>query len=106
MTADWDKLVATAADLGFSVELVEYCESSESPGLLGAALGVCIYDIRLIRIRQALHATDRCFVLEHELDHARNIDAEAHVHAELDKRFHSEYEARHQTINEYIYPET
>jgi len=73
--ARWDELVVQAAALGFTVELVDYCESVDSPGLLGAGLGVCIYAKRAIRIRRALRDNDRCFVLEHELDHARGVVA-------------------------------
>jgi len=103
---EWAELVATAIELGFTVELVEYCESADSPGLLGQGLGVCVFDKRIIRIRRALRPADRCFVLGHELDHARGVIAgvdRAH-HDQLNHDFHADHEARHRTIAAYLYP--
>jgi len=104
--ARWDELVVQAAALGFTVELVDYCESVDSPGLLGAGLGVCIYAKRAIRIRRALRDNDRCFVLEHELDHARGVVAGADraYHERLDAGFHEHHDERHSAIARYLYP--
>lgn len=105
-TPRWKALVDQATALGFTVELVGYCESADSSGLLGAGLGVCIYAKRLIRIRRALRPDDRCFVLEHELDHARGAIAgiDRHHHAALDVDFHTRHAARHHAIAGYLYP--
>jgi hypothetical protein len=101
----WDELVREADELGYRVELVEYCESADSPGLLGAGLGVCIYAKRIIRVRRALREEDRCFVLEHELDHARNAGAGREWHAELDRKVHVDHADQHRVIDDYLYPE-
>jgi hypothetical protein len=104
--AEWTALVELAAALGFTVELVEYCESPDSPGLLGAGLGVCVYVKRVIRIRQAMREPDRCFVLTHELDHARGFIAGAgrDYHAGLDRAHTAAHEARLRAIGEELYP--
>lgn len=102
--SEWPALVAEAAGLDYSVELVEYVESADSPGLLGQGLGVCVYDKRVIRIRKALRDEDRCFVLRHELEHARHADADRAFHVALDRRFHAEHADRHREIADYLFP--
>lgn len=99
--ATWEALVAEATALGYAVELVEYCESHLSPGFLGAGLGVCIYGPRLIRIREKLREEDRCFVLEHELDHARNEHRPKEWHRELDSEWGRD--ERKAVIASYLY---
>lgn len=107
MSSDWDALVAEAAGLGFTVELVEFCESADSPGLLGQAAGVCIYPKRVIRVRRALRPEDRAFILDHEIGHAR-IHAEGGGRAE--QRAHDDaYDAdpatvaRREAMNGYLF---
>ena len=104
VAAQWAMLVAEATTLGYTVELVDYCESSLSPGLLGQALGVCIYASRLIRVREALRPADRCFVLRHELDHAHNADRPKVWHRELDARHHREHAPQLEAINQWLWP--
>ncbi len=100
----WSALTQEAQCLGYKVELVEYCESSDSPGFLGAGLGVCIYGKRIIRIRNALREADRCFVLTHELEHARNSAADRAIHHEIDRRHYERHLKRRQAISDYLYP--
>lgn len=97
----WEELVAEAAELGYTVELVEYIESADSPGILGAGMGVCIYARRLIRIRERLREADRCWVLEHELLHARSPRDPA-----VDWRHYRDEaaKARKRMIADYLYP--
>lgn len=102
LLSDWLQLLARADDLGYSVELVEHCESIDSPGLLGAALGVCIYGKRVIRLRRELTEADRCFVLRHELEHAA-IGRPGPHNREIDERWHREHRAEIDAISERIY---
>lgn len=103
--ADWRDLVGEAGRLGYQVELVEYCESAESPGLLGAGLGVCIYDRCVIRVRRALNLADRVWVLRHEIGHAR-IGHNVEINRRYDARWHTDPVVleRHRTIGDYLYP--
>lgn len=103
-TERWDDLIARAHALGFTVELVEYCESADSPGLLGAALGVCIYAKRLIRLREKLNPEDRCFILAHELEHAE-AGPDREVNAEIDRRYHAEQRDVIDSISDRVYGE-
>lgn len=101
----WNDLLAQAQDLGYTVELVDYCEGPDSPGMLGQGMGVCIYSKKVIRIREALREDDRCFVLRHELDHARNDDKPREFHRALDAEHYGEDLARRQAITDYLYPD-
>jgi hypothetical protein len=74
--AKWDDLIAEAEQLGYTVELVQWVESADCPGLLGMAEGAIIYAKKRIRIKQTLSETDRVRVLAHELEHARDPDAD------------------------------
>lgn len=104
----WDDLVAEAQALGYAVELVDYCEGPDSPGLLGQGLGVCIYGKRVIRIREALRPEDRAWILAHEIDHARiAVDGGDRVaQRALDDAHYADPEvvAAKLRINEYLYP--
>lgn len=102
----WDALVARAAGLGYEVQLVEYAESAESPGLLGHGLGVCLYGSKVIRIREVLREDDRRFVLTHELEHAANEDQSRAWHDVLDAQYHARSDTmkRHESIAAYLWP--
>lgn len=65
-----------AEELGYTVELVPYCETPASPGILGARAGVCIPHLRRILVRDVLDEADRVTVLGHELEHARGAGQE------------------------------
>lgn len=100
----WEDLVARAHSLGFTVELVEYCESADSPGLLGAGLGVCIQAKRIIRLREKLNLEDRCFVMEHELEHAE-VGPDREANREIDVRWHAEQRDMIDAISDRVYGE-
>lgn len=102
LTTDlWELLLAQAATLGFRVEIVEYCESADSPGLLGAALGVCVHAKKIIRLREKLNLPDRCFVLRHELEHAAIGPGPAN--ALIDERWHTDHRAEIDAISDRVY---
>lgn len=102
---EFNALVAEANAVAYTVQLVEYVESTDSPGLLGQGLGVCIYDKKVIRVREALRPEDRVWVLRHELDHARNENKPRVVHEKIDRDFHHKNADRHLTVAGYLYPE-
>lgn len=104
---EWDALVQEAADLGYSVQVVEYVESAESPGLLGQGLGVCLYGSKVIRVREALQPEDRRFILVHELEHARHDDQPRAWHNVLDAQYHARTDTlvRQEAIANYLWPE-
>jgi Zn-dependent peptidase ImmA (M78 family) len=97
----WEEMLDEAEALGFRVEIVEYCESADSPGLLGAALGVCVHDKKLIRLREKLNLADRCFVLRHELEHA--AAGKGPHNAQIDERWHTEYAAEIDAVSDRVY---
>jgi hypothetical protein len=70
----WRALVEMAALLGYTVQLVEYCECAETPGFLGMALGTVARGSKIIRVRAYLPEVWRCWVLAHELDHIQHPD--------------------------------
>jgi Zn-dependent peptidase ImmA (M78 family) len=98
----WDSLIERAHAAGFTVELVEYCESADSPGLLGAAMGVCVHRKKIIRIRERLNAADRCFVLAHELEHAEAGPDRA-TNIAIDDRFYAEQHEMVEAISDRLY---
>ena len=66
------ELLVRAAELGYSVRFVDFCEDSETPGLvLGGIAGVCSAQRREIKIatRRRGPVAIRAALL-HELDHA------------------------------------
>lgn len=106
MSAEWDALVGRAASLGYSVALVEFVECSDAPGMLGQALGVCLYGPRIIRIREALREDDRCAILRHELGHAEFDYEGAWWHEAYDLTYRASRETRmcHERIAGYLWP--
>jgi hypothetical protein len=72
----WDELVDEARALGYEVELREFLESAEIPGLLGTRLGNCNARMKRILVTSRLTERGRCMVLEHELEHARDPKGE------------------------------
>jgi hypothetical protein len=72
----WEELLAEAEQHGWEVRLVPYCETPDSPGILGSRAGVCIPLKRLILIRETLNQDDRVTVLAHELQHAHGAGDE------------------------------
>jgi len=70
-----DALVAEAADLGFTVEFVEWCEDAETPGILGYYGGLCNREDRRIKVSTHRHTLEQqVAILSHELEHARGAD--------------------------------
>lgn len=65
-------LIEHAAGLGWTVELKEICEDSETPGVPGGIAGVCCHSRKAIKIRILQRSVDEIkAALEHELRHVR-----------------------------------
>lgn len=65
-----NKLISQAQDLGWTVEFPDYCESAETPGMLGNIAGVCVHRRKAIKVRAAARTQRQIFeVLLHEIDH-------------------------------------
>lgn len=69
-----DELITMIEARGFTVEFVEYCENSDTPGLLGEIRGVTDRGRRLVRIAVKANPTDPDLIetLEHEYRHVIN----------------------------------
>ncbi len=64
-------LLNEAAERGYKVEYVEWCEDAETPGIPGQIAGKCDSVNKVIKIRKGIIGKKRLQVLEHELEHAK-----------------------------------
>lgn len=72
---DIQALIDRARALGWTLEMKEYCEDAETPGFLGARLGVCVVSRKAIKIRTGGRTPPEiAAAIEHELRHAAGAD--------------------------------
>jgi hypothetical protein len=65
-----DELVAEVEANGWTVRFQEYCEDSETPGLLGMYGGVCMHKKKTIKVKLHGMSDEQIIaVLEHEIEH-------------------------------------
>lgn len=71
MNALIEAAIANARAIGWAVELREYCEDAETPGLLGLYAGVCVHSRKAIKVRTAGMSVEQiAAIIEHEIEHA------------------------------------
>jgi hypothetical protein len=65
------QLVLVAEGLGYTVHFVEWCEDTETPGLLGQFAGVTDHERHKIKVSTSGRSyLDQVAILAHEVEHA------------------------------------
>lgn len=65
------RAVEQARALGYTVRFMDFVESAETPGLLGAIGGLCDRERKEIRVRvKGMSRAQIAAIIEHELEHA------------------------------------
>lgn len=75
MSDEEDRLATAVAAIeaeGYTVHFVEWCEDTETPGLLGMMAGVTIASIRKVKISTHDKSPEQlAAIAEHELEHVQ-----------------------------------